>query len=111
MTILFLLSASQLRREWSPRKPQSAGAQANKTRTVIGAAATLEGGRCDFGEPVAISNQCAFDWRNCRSGRVQRGLVPSPKNRLCCYKGGHGVSAVRERLAVLVELVDWIAAL
>src|SRR5258706_4831900 len=54
MTILFLLSASAFASRVESEEAQSAGAQANKTRTVIGAAATLEGGRCDFGEPVAI---------------------------------------------------------
>ena len=54
MTILFLLSASALAARVESEEAQSIGSQANKTRTVIGAAATLEGGRCDFGEPVAI---------------------------------------------------------
>lgn len=54
ITILFLLSASAHAARVESEDAQSTGAQANKTRTVIGAAATVEGGRCDFGEPVAI---------------------------------------------------------
>jgi hypothetical protein len=53
-TMLFLLSASALAARVESEDALSAGSRANKTRTVIGAAATLEGGRCDFGEPVAI---------------------------------------------------------
>ena len=54
MTILFLLSASAVAARVESEEAQNSGAQANKTRAVISAAATLEGGRCDFGEPVAI---------------------------------------------------------
>ena len=53
-TVLFLLSASALAARVESEDALSAGSQANKARTVIGAAATIEGGRCDFGEPVAI---------------------------------------------------------
>ena len=53
MTILFLLSASALAARVESEEAQSIGSQANKTRTVIGAAAALEGDRCDFGEPAA----------------------------------------------------------
>ena len=53
MTMLFLLSASAVAARVESEEVQSYGAQANKTRTVISAAATIEGGRCDFGEPVA----------------------------------------------------------
>jgi hypothetical protein len=52
MTILFLLSASAVAARVESEEAQSYGAQANKTRTVIIAAATLEGDRRDFGEPV-----------------------------------------------------------
>jgi hypothetical protein len=52
--VLFLLSASALAARVEPEDALSAGSQANKARTVMGAAATPEGGRCDFGEPVAI---------------------------------------------------------
>jgi hypothetical protein len=54
MTMLFLLSASALAARVESEDAQSSGAQANRTRAVIGAAATLEAGRCDFGEPAAI---------------------------------------------------------
>ena len=54
ITILFLLSASAQAARVESEDAQSVGSQANKTRTVIGAAATLEDGRCDFGEPAAI---------------------------------------------------------
>ena len=53
MTLLFLLSASAGAARVESEEAQSSGAQANKTRTVIGAAGTLDGERCDFGEPVA----------------------------------------------------------
>ena len=52
MTVLFLLSASAVAARVESEEAQSAGAQANKMRAVISAAATLEGGHCDFGEPV-----------------------------------------------------------
>ena len=52
MTMLFLLSASAFAARVESEEAQSSGAQANKTRTVIGAAETLDGERCDFGEPV-----------------------------------------------------------
>ena len=54
MTILFLLSASASAARVESEEAQSSGAQANKTRIVVGAAGTLDGERCDFGEPVAI---------------------------------------------------------
>lgn len=54
MTILFLLSASAVAARVESEEAQSSGAKANKTRAVISAAATLEGDRCDFGEPVVI---------------------------------------------------------
>ena len=54
MTILFLLSASAIAARVESEEAQSIGSQANKTRNVIGAATTFEGGRCDFGEPAAI---------------------------------------------------------
>ena len=53
-TLLFLLSTSAIAARVESEEAQSIGSQANKTRTVIGAAATFEGGRCEFGEPVAI---------------------------------------------------------
>jgi hypothetical protein len=53
MTLLFLLSASALAARVESDDAQSSGAQANRTRAVIGAA-TFEAGRCDFGEPAAI---------------------------------------------------------
>ncbi len=54
MTILFLLSASAVAARVESEEVQSYGAQANKMRAAISAAATLEGERCDFGEPVVI---------------------------------------------------------
>ncbi len=54
MTILFLLSTSALAARVESEDAQSTGGQANRTRTVIGAAATLEAGRCDFGEPAVV---------------------------------------------------------
>ncbi len=56
MAILFLLSASAVAARVESEEAQSSGAQANKARAAISAAATLEGDRCDFGEPVVIRN-------------------------------------------------------
>ena len=54
ITILFLLSASAIAARVESEEAQSIGSQANKTRNVIGAAATRDDGRCDFGEPAAV---------------------------------------------------------
>jgi hypothetical protein len=51
MMILFLLSASAGAARVESDEFQSLGANANKTRVVISAAATIESGRCDFAEP------------------------------------------------------------
>ena len=54
MTILFLLSDSAVAARVESGEAESTSAQASKTRTVIGAAGTMQCDHCDFGEPVAI---------------------------------------------------------
>lgn len=62
MTILFLLSASAGAARVESEEVQSFGAKANKIRTVISAAATIDSNRCDFGEPVVIqTNRLSTD--------------------------------------------------
>lgn len=72
MTMLFLLSASAVAARVESEEVQSYGARANKTRIVISAAATIEGDRCDFGEPVAI-----------QTSRLSTG---EPAGRAVCHK-------------------------
>jgi hypothetical protein len=52
MTTLVLLSTSAVAARVESEEVQSYGAQANKMRVVISAATSIEGERCDFGEPV-----------------------------------------------------------
>jgi hypothetical protein len=72
MTILFLLSASAVAARVESEEAQSSGAKANKMRAVISAAATLEGERCDFGEPVVS-----------QTSRLSTG---EPAGRAVCHK-------------------------
>ena len=51
MTALFLISTSAVAARVDSEDVQNYGAQTNKTRAVISAAAGGEGERCDFGEP------------------------------------------------------------
>jgi len=78
---------------------------------VIGAAATLEGGRCDFGEPVAIQTSVPLTGENCRSGRVQRGLVPSPKNQIMLLQGRPRSVRRQGKACGASRASRWIAAL
>jgi hypothetical protein len=56
ITALFLFCASAGAARVESEDVQNYGANANKTRAVVNAAATPESGRCDFAEPAAIQS-------------------------------------------------------